>query len=537
MRLAAALLALLLACAPRAAAQSPGQPGSSERDYRAGRRLLDAAIRATGDSAALAGLGTLTGSFCASAVEIGQSARPDAPYDTIRASGRRIYDLAGRRYAQDWSTEFRGGIPLALHEVVTDTSAYSVDLRGGLTLGVASSGVPASLRRVEDNAPYAPLALLDRARRNATSLRIVRGSGGARSRPAVLFADRGGIVTLEFDARTGLLASAEALFDNWSMGLTPARTEFRDYRRVGGVQLATRLTTWFQHSLSTEVTFPDLARAAAPPSGAFLPPGEQAHSIPIGGALRITVDSVAPHVSVVRFGQTAGPNFGYNPPFAYAQLVVELAHGLLVVDAPWSSTVQQAVIDSLRVRFPDKPVAMVGFTHYHSDHFGGLRPYLMGGVTLIATPGNRGLIERVAATGHPTDPAEAPSRPAVAPRIETFTGVRTIDDPDAPVELHEIGGGHADEMVVAYLPRQRLLFTADLFGVFPVRGGPGGSYAAERGLARYAHSRSWTVETVVSGHGAISPGSALDSVSVEGGKSDKSPPPASCSRAGARLGT
>jgi glyoxylase-like metal-dependent hydrolase (beta-lactamase superfamily II) len=505
-RLIQSLVLLLLMGASPMEAQN-GRSGA-ERDYAAGRRLLDAAIDATGDSAALAQLGALTTSFCARAVEIGQSAAPDAPYDTIAAQGRRIYDLMNHRFAQDWSTEFRGGLPLALHEVVTDSDAYSTDLRGGVVFSVAQNGIAASQRRVEDNAPYTPLALLDRARRNATTLRIVRGGSGIPGTDAALFSDRGFLLTLSFDRRTHLLMSAEALVDNWAVGPAPLRFEFRDYRRVGPVQLAARVTTWFQNDLLTDIAFPDLARTATPPTSAFAPPGDTSHRVTVGGPLNSTVDTVAPHVFAIRYGQTAGPNFGYNPLFAYAQLLVELSDRLLLVDAPWSSTVQQSVIDQLRGLFPNKPVGLVTFTHYHSDHFGGLRPYLAQGVTLVTTPGNRRLIERVARAQHPSEL----SRPALVPRIQSFTGRLTIGDPDAPVELHQIGSGHADEMVIAYLPRQQVLFATDLFGIFPVRGGLGGVYEAERGLARYVKEQGWVVRTVVSGHGAISTGADLDAV-------------------------
>nr|AUN36842.1 hypothetical protein [uncultured bacterium] len=501
------LLVLLAFCSsPKLIAQATSQL-SVERDYAAGRRLLDAAIRATGDPDALAKVGALRTSFCGRAVELGQSARPDAPYDTILASGERIYDLAGRRYSQDWSTEFRGGLPLALHEVVTDSGAFSTDLRGGVVLSVVPGGLKASQRRVEDAAPYAPVMILDRARRYATSIRVVHDS----PRPhALLFVDDGFLLTLRFDPRTHLLVSADGLVDNWATGLAPLQVQFRDYRRVGGVELAGRVITRFQGGLQTEVTFPGLARIDSVPATAFSPP-DLAHAVPVGGPLEITVDSVAPHVFAVHQGQTAPPNYGYNPPFAYAQLLVELGDSLLLVDAPGGSPAQRAVIEKLRTLFPGKPVGRVAFTHYHSDHFGGLRPYIASGVTLITTPGSRGLIERVAGIRHPSDPAGDTTQRAT-PRIETFTGVRVIADDEAPVELHEIGGGHADEMVVAWLPKQQVLFATDVFGILPVRGGPGGSYEEERRLARYAESRGWKVRTVVAGHGAVSPGSALAAV-------------------------
>jgi glyoxylase-like metal-dependent hydrolase (beta-lactamase superfamily II) len=528
------VLSLLLSPRETCAAQSP--EAATERDYAVGRRLLDAAIRATGDSADLARIGELQTSFCARGVEIGQSARPDAPYDTIGAAGVRAYDLAGRRYAQTWSTEFRGGLPLALREIVTDSAAVSVDLRGGVVMAVVPGGISGSQRRVEDNAPYAPLAILQRARRNAVSIRGVRTDRPGGAANALVYADGGQLWTLRFDPRTHLLASMDALVDNWAVGLTPLEIRFSDYRRLQGVALATRVVTRFQHGLLTDVRFPDLRRASAP-TDAFALPADLSHAVPIGGQLHVTIDSVAPHVFAIRNSQTAPPNYGYNPPFAYVQLLVELRDRLLLVDAPGPSALQQAVIEKVRALLPAKRIELLAFSHYHSDHFGGLRPYISAGATLLTTPGNRGLIERVAGVVHPSD-ATTERRVRRAPRIETFSGLRVLDDSEAPVELHEIGGAHADEMVVVYLPRQGVLFATDVFGILPARGQPGGTYRAERELAEYARRHGWSVRTVVAGHGPVSPGTALDSAltSSPAGARPAEVPACASEPSGARLG-
>jgi glyoxylase-like metal-dependent hydrolase (beta-lactamase superfamily II) len=500
-----------LLCIAETPAGAQSSAPAAMADYAAGRALLDSAVKATGDSVALVRLRGLETAFCARAVEIGQSARPDAAYDTIVAAGMRRYDLAARRYAQTWFTEFRGGLPLALREVVTDSTATSIDLRGGVVMSVAPGGISASLRRVEDNAPYAPLAILQRARRNAPSIRIVRPSLGNRSEDAIVFVDNGQLTTLHFDRRTHLLSRMDLLFDNWAFGLTPFQMLFSDYRRKSGIALATHIVTRFAGSLQTDAVFRDLA-VAQPPPDAFSVPVDSARTVPVGGALQVSIDSVAPHVFVIRDGQTAPPNFGYNPPFAYVRLLVELRDRLLMIDAAGSSSTQQAVMAKVRAMFPANQVGLLAFTHYHSDHFGGLRPYIAAGATLLTTPGNRGLIERVSRVLHPTEAPAMYGSGRPRPRIEVFTGVRVVLDSDAPVELHQIGGGHADEMVVAWLPRQGVLYATDVFGILPARGRPEGTYPAEQDLARYARRHGWKVRTIVAGHGPVSSGAALDSV-------------------------
>jgi hypothetical protein len=46
-------------------------------------------------------------------------------------------------------------------------------------------------------------------------------------------------------------------------------------------------------------------------------------------------------------------------------------------------------------------------------------------------------------------------------------GTLRLDDPTNPVEVYAINSGHADDMVIAYLPNQRALFNSDLYIPLP----------------------------------------------------------------------
>jgi len=48
--------------------------------------------------------------------------------------------------------------------------------------------------------------------------------------------------------------------------------------------------------------------------------------------------------------------------------------------------------------------------------------------------------------------------------IETFSDKKVISDGVQTLELHNVGpNAHAEEMTIAYLPRQKILWQADLF--------------------------------------------------------------------------
>ena len=55
--------------------------------------------------------------------------------------------------------------------------------------------------------------------------------------------------------------------------------------------------------------------------------------------------------------------------------------------------------------------------------------------------------------------------------IETITGrKRVIGDGERTIELYEVGPLHTREMVIAYLPGEKILFQSDLFNPISVNG-------------------------------------------------------------------
>jgi glyoxylase-like metal-dependent hydrolase (beta-lactamase superfamily II) len=123
----------------------------------------------------------------------------------------------------------------------------------------------------------------------------------------------------------------------------------------------------------------------------------------------------------------------------------------------------RATINKVREMFPSKPLRYVVATHYHDDHTGGARAYIAEGVALVTTPANRRFFERMA-TGNftiaPDDQSEK-RQPARFAFVEG--GRRVFTDGRQTVEIIDIGPGpHAREMLVAYLPKEKLVFQGDL---------------------------------------------------------------------------
>jgi glyoxylase-like metal-dependent hydrolase (beta-lactamase superfamily II) len=144
-------------------------------------------------------------------------------------------------------------------------------------------------------------------------------------------------------------------------------------------------------------------------------------------------------------------------------LVVEFDTYVLVVEPYAGGRGPKPTLNKAREMFPGKPVKYVVVTHYHDDHSGGLRSYIANGVTVVTTPANQKYFERMAASTFTL----APDDQTRAPRRALFEFVRdrkrVFTDGKQTLEIIDIGPSpHAAEMLIAYLPKEKLVFQGDL---------------------------------------------------------------------------
>ena len=108
-------------------------------------------------------------------------------------------------------------------------------------------------------------------------------------------------------------------------------------------------------------------------------------------------------------------------------------------------------------------------SHHHFDHSTGLRAAIAEGLTVVTQAGNEAFVKEMAArpfTRTPDTLAKAPKPPVVVAVGDTHT----ITDGARELLLYHVAGNpHSDTMLMAYLPRERLLIEVDAFS-------PGGTY-------------------------------------------------------------
>jgi hypothetical protein len=171
-------------------------------------------------------------------------------------------------------------------------------------------------------------------------------------------------------------------------------------------------------------------------------------------------------------------------------MLVEFKDFVAVVEAPVNEERSLAVIAEVNRLAPNKMIKYVVNTHHHFDHAGGLRTYFSQGTTVVTHESNREYYVDI--LFHPTAWTLKPDRMSIynpmfmisrrPPPIETVggdtraTGPYVITDgvrmlqvfhvQDMAYELGEPSyrqGNHGQDMLVAYLPKEKILLNADLY--------------------------------------------------------------------------
>ncbi len=135
---------------------------------------------------------------------------------------------------------------------------------------------------------------------------------------------------------------------------------------------------------------------------------------------------------------------------AHQSLFVVTEDGVVAID-PISTTAAGYLADAISRAAPGSPLRAVVYSHDHADHASGanaLRRSLRSDAPIIAHHRAR---QKILKRGDPDLP----------PPDITFAERLTLSFSGKSLELRYLGMSHSDNMVVAYLPEQRLVFAVD----------------------------------------------------------------------------
>ena len=243
-----------------------------------------------------------------------------------------------------------------------------------------------------------------------------------------------------------LVEQIETWTANPILGDTRIETTFADYRDFGAIKFPMRIVQTQGGFPTLDVNVTDVQPNAAVTLSA--PPAATPQPARAEG------DKVAEGVWYLK--GTPDPN---------SQLV-EFRDFSVIVESSVSEGRALANIAEAKRLAPDKPIRYHVNTHHHGDHAAGVRAFIAEGSTIVTHEMNRRLYEQVLLKApHALEP-DALSR---NPRPARFVWVKdkyVISDGTRTLEVYHVDNGHAANLLMSYLPKEKLLLITDIFNDF-----------------------------------------------------------------------
>ena len=205
-----------------------------------------------------------------------------------------------------------------------------------------------------------------------------------------------------------------------------------------------------------------LAPAPAPPAGRGGGPGGPGGP---GGAPAMMVTTEKLGEGLYRL--TTGPG-------SYDSVVVEFKDHVMMLEAGQSEARGLAYIAETKKLFPNKPIRYVMNTHPHSDHTGGLPALVAEGATIITQKNNEEFFDRALNTPRTLLTDTLAKNPKKA-KVEAVGEKKVYSDGTRTVEMYHIyPAPHSNGLMVAYIPKEKILFQGDFS--LPAPGQPGNDH-------------------------------------------------------------
>jgi glyoxylase-like metal-dependent hydrolase (beta-lactamase superfamily II) len=251
-----------------------------------------------------------------------------------------------------------------------------------------------------------------------------------------------------------LVEKVESWFDNPVLGDMQIETTYSDYRDFGGFKFPTRIVqkqggypvldltvTEAKSNIALDLVAPDAVSQAPPPQ------------------VNVTTEKLGDGLWLLTGG-------------SHHSAVIEFADHIAVIEAPLNEDRSNAVIAEVKKLVPNKPIRYLVNTHHHFDHSGGLRTYVAEGATIVTHQSNEKFYQATFKAPHTLNP-DRQQREKKKARILPIGSKHALTDGARTVELHHVlGNPHNTGIVMAWLPKEKLLVEVDVYTPLPPNAAP-----------------------------------------------------------------
>lgn len=392
-----------------------------------------------------------------------QSERPEGPYIGVASEYEELRDLEGMRLHR---SETR-------HSIVMPPEGLGVELV--VADGIAANRLgdrevaagPGVVELAEDSLALGP----ERVLLNAYAAGDLRGAGIVTlqgvQHDVVAFTWEGRAVSIYLNSHTKLPTAVERVrvFDDgfWSIwGDVTARIEYSLwYLEPGGLMYPRQWTETRNGMPNRDRTILEFEADPAVPEETFalseqLRAGMQARAAMSPDRVGLGVDFAGQESEPVQLA----PGIVQIPGMWNIALVRQ-PDGILVLEAPISSSYSEQVIAEVQRRFPEARIKALITTSDAWPHVGGIREYVARDVPIRAFELNRPLLERIIDAPRTRRPDRL-SGFDTEPRFEPVQEGTVLGEGPTRAVLYPIRGEGGERMVAVHFPEHSLLYASDL---------------------------------------------------------------------------
>ncbi len=438
--------------------------------------LVKAAVTAEGGADALKALKGLTVKGEAKHWEPGQSYKaggePRFLGDTAFTATVDLSSGAARLNV-DRAMKYPATEQIKYTEVITPTLGFVSNDKGS----TAASGVrlAAQLRELERMSPTLLLKAMDDAKNLSAAGNQKLGKA---SLPAVNYTDGATRFTILFDPKTHLPAAIRTRDDDNISGDSNYDLVLSDWKAVGGVQMAHKLTYNLNDVAVGKVDYTDVSANPSIPADAFTPAdtvksaakGPATGNVPYQWVLRrialgryLDADTLFYPPNAPPKVVDLGPNVAQVVTGTANSLIVNMKDGLAVFDAPMGEVQSKWTIDAAKQKFPGKPIKYLILTHHHMDHTGGMRTYAAEGATIVVPAPDKAYFEKDLKTTHTVVPDAYQKSPKKVQVVEVKDQMSLKDADGNEIKLTRIDNPHVDGMLLGHVVKDNVVWVTDLY--------------------------------------------------------------------------
>lgn len=428
------------------------QQSASQRSYTQARRVLDDAIEAHGGLEALRAIKDFTLKEKGKVYARFQSPGAEQPFAAGNSEETLVVDTE-RGYVFDDLKTANGGFNNWVQTVIKGTDGQTFDMWSKTATPIPN----ASVNNFRPQMRRLPSIVLLEALDRAATLRYLGEDeiGGRKQKVISVLRPDNQQLSLSFDAQTNLLTKYGYLYADPIAGDSEIAQTYSGYRTVGKLKLPAGRALYNSGGVVQEVEYTELQINTKPAESVFAgPDGFEKLDAPPATPPPPAVVKIADDVYVLN-GLAGGTHNAMFVAFNDYILVVEAPENII-----YGNNSPQAIA-KIKETVPGKPIKYLVLTHHHSDHSGGFREYVAEGATIVTTASTKSELEKAMTIESSLLPHLSGKNKMTIEVVENKK--RVFQDDKHLVEFYDIGPNpHANQILVAYLPKEKILFQADM---------------------------------------------------------------------------